>query len=144
MLQVNCLINFFISNQVGIFLFVGPFALFYLVSLFWTDYYLIPTCYLCWYLWDIPSSTNGGRSGPWVNWVRSAIFHFLVEQMYLFVFHIYFAYFCTFGFEVMASLEIECCILPCDAGEDCRPGPQEKPPYQLPSSWHTLLWSCGM
>jgi len=60
-----------VTFQVGLFLFVGPLALFCLVSLFWTDYFLIPTCYLCWYLWDIPSSTNGGRSGPWVDWVRS-------------------------------------------------------------------------
>jgi len=61
-----------VTFQVGLFLFGGPLALFLLVSLFWTDYYLIPTCYLCWYLWDIPSSTNGGRSGPWVHWVRYA------------------------------------------------------------------------
>jgi len=60
-----------VTFQVGLFLFIGPLALFFLVSLFWTDYYLIPTCYLCWYLWDIPSATNGGRSGPWVHWVRS-------------------------------------------------------------------------
>ena len=72
--------NFTPIFQLGLFLFVGPLALFCLVALFCSDYYLIATCYLCWYLWDIPSSTNGGRSGPWVDWMRSVFSAFWLSR----------------------------------------------------------------
>ena len=122
--------------QVGLFLFVGPLSLFYLVSLCFTDYYLIPTCYLCWYLWDIPSSTNGGRSGPLVNWVRWIL---ILEKFNFWSGHS----FNVRMLQVMADLEVECFVLPCRVGQDCRTGPKEEPPDQLPSPWNPLLWCRG-
>ena len=56
--------------QVGLFLFIGPFSLAFFVYLCYTDYYLVSLCYLCWYFWDIPTATNGGRSGSLVSWMR--------------------------------------------------------------------------
>ena len=56
--------------QVGLFLFIGPLSLAFFVYLCYTDYYLVSLCYLCWYFWDMPTSTNGGRSGSLVSWMR--------------------------------------------------------------------------
>ena len=56
--------------QVGLFLFVGPLSLAFFVYLCYTDYYLVSLCYLCWYFWDFPTPTNGGRSGHLVSWMR--------------------------------------------------------------------------
>jgi len=60
-----------VTFQVGLFLFIGPLSLAFFVYLCYTDYYLVSLCYLCWYFWDIPTATNGGRSGPLVSWMRS-------------------------------------------------------------------------
>jgi len=60
-----------VTFQVGLFLFVGPLSLAFFVYLCYTDYYLVSLCYLCWYFWDFPTPTNGGRSGHLVSWMRS-------------------------------------------------------------------------
>merc|ERR1719430_2769588 len=134
-----------VTFQVGVFLFVGPFALFYLVSLFWTDFYLIPTCCCNFPGWCLPFCWTFRTFLPCLSLLDRLLPYPDLLPLLVPVGH---PLLHQWGAkralgqlgQVMASLEIECCILPCHAGEDCRLGPQEKPPDKLPSSWHTLLW----
>ena len=128
--------------QVGLFLFIGPLSLAFFVYLCYTDYYLVSLCYLCWYFWDIPSSTNGGRSGPLVNWMRWTTMYLCSIKFLPKAHHIY-AIKVALSWKVLDYMEVQRGLLPCFFGQDRWAGPQEESSHLLPSSWHTLLWSCG-